>query len=138
MLIAARADNATVTDFRDEGRKPGEAGTPARRHEIARITPRPLLAGENDEPLSSSSLAAAQLRLGVVLPSGRISGRTDQIVHVVPLPPASADPAPLRALCGMPIEPNKADFVTLVAGPPCTHCLLVALEKHPSSRLPQP
>ncbi|GLY68847.1 hypothetical protein [Amycolatopsis taiwanensis] len=132
-----------MTDFRDgedakAARERDRASPPTRRQEVACITPKPPQTAENNDPDPvGPGLAAARIRVGVVLPSGRIAGRTDQIVHVVPLPPASADPAPLKAFCGMPIEPGKVDFVTLTAGPPCTRCLLVALENHPHWRPPQ-
>lgn len=133
----AGVDIATVMDFRDgeagkTGTNPAEVDTHPGGHELVPRTPKPVLTAD-DRVIKTvgPGIAAVRVRLGVVLPNGRIAGRTDQIVHVVPLPPAAAEPAPLRAFCGLPIESDKADFVALISGPPCTRCLLVALEQSP-------
>jgi hypothetical protein len=139
-----RADTATVTDFHDSAagkatRIPGEVADRQCGNEIVPSARRPTMTtAETGAGADWPGIAAVRVRLGVTLPSGRVAGRTDQVVHVVPLPPPAAEPAPLRACCGLPVESDKVDFVPLISGPPCTRCLLFALDQCPPPRSPRP
>jgi hypothetical protein len=71
-------------------------------------------------------VVAARVRLGVALPSGRIAGCTDQDIHLIPIPTGPGLPSRLRAYCGMTIQPDVAEFVSVASGAPCPACLLLA------------
>ncbi|PXY16638.1 hypothetical protein BAY60_35910 (plasmid) [Prauserella muralis] len=70
---------------------------------------------------------AARLRPGILLPSGRITGETDRIVHLFPLPLGAARPDRLTSLCGeLVITPGIAEVLTRLGGMPCAACLALA------------
>lgn len=135
-----RVDIATVTDFHDSEASKA-AGDPAgmdphpRGKELVPIPPRRVgIAQDQVGSPPDTNVAAVRVRLGVLLPNGRIAGRVDQVVHVVPLPPPAAQPAPLQAYCGLPVESDKVDFVELISGQPCPRCLLFALHQDPPEK----
>ncbi|MGH3936855.1 MAG: hypothetical protein ACRDS1_18040 [Pseudonocardiaceae bacterium] len=69
---------------------------------------------------------AARLLRGVMLPSGRIVGETDRVVHLFPLPTEWTIPDELPAFRGLVIRPRWAELVTVGAGMPCVACVLAA------------
>jgi hypothetical protein len=71
---------------------------------------------------------AARLRAGVRLATGRVTGETDRVVHLFPIPPSTAPmPQRLRAFCGMVLEPGQADLIAIVGtGMPCVACIVEA------------
>ena len=69
---------------------------------------------------------AARLLHGVRLPSGRIVGETDRVVHLFPIPSGRVIPEQLRAFCGMEIRPDDAELVTVGTGMPCVACVVTA------------
>jgi len=71
-------------------------------------------------------MLAVRLRLGAVLSNGRVAGHVDQPVHLVPIPEGPVVSSPLRAYCGLMIEPRTAEVVDAVSGAPCVKCLLAA------------
>lgn len=69
---------------------------------------------------------AARLLAGVRLPSGRMAGETDRVVHLFPLPAGRVVPDELQALCGLLIRPGQAELVKIGTGMPCMACVMAA------------
>ncbi len=67
---------------------------------------------------------AARLLAGVRLPSGRMVGETNRVVHLFPIPAGRMVPDELRALCGLPIRPGQAELVKVGSGMPCMACVM--------------
>jgi hypothetical protein len=75
---------------------------------------------------------AARLLRGVRLPSGRIVGETDRVVHLFPIPSGRVIPEHLRAFCGLTIRAGQAELVTVGTGMPCVACVMAAPNPEPS------
>jgi hypothetical protein len=75
---------------------------------------------------------AARLLQGVRLPSGRVVGETDRVVHLFPFPSGRSIPEQLRAFCGLAIRPGHAELVTVGTGMPCVACVVAAPDPEPS------
>jgi hypothetical protein len=75
---------------------------------------------------------AARLLRGVRLPSGRIVGETDRVVHLFPIPSGRVIPEQLRAFCGLVIRPGQAELVTVGTGMPCVACVVAAPNPEPT------
>jgi hypothetical protein len=74
-------------------------------------------------------LFAARLLRGVILPSGRIVGETDRVVHLFPIPTGRTIPDELRAFCGLILRPGQAELVTVGTGMPCAACVITAPDR---------
>ncbi|MGH3815590.1 MAG: hypothetical protein ACRDUV_24585 [Pseudonocardiaceae bacterium] len=75
---------------------------------------------------------AARLLRGARLPSGRIVGETDRVVHLFPIPSGRVIPEQLRAYCGLLIRPGEAEVVTVGTGMPCVTCVVAAPDPEPT------
>jgi hypothetical protein len=75
---------------------------------------------------------AARLLRGVRMPSGRIVGETDRVVHLFPVPSERMIPEQLRAFCGLVIRPGQAELVTVGTGMPCVACVMAAPDPEPT------
>ncbi len=75
---------------------------------------------------------AARLLHGVRLPSGRIVGETDPVVHLFPIPSGRVIPEYLRAFCGLAIRAGQAELVTVGTGMPCVACVMAAPNPEPT------
>ena len=75
---------------------------------------------------------AARLLLGVRLPSGRIVGETDRVVHLFPIPSGRMMPEQLRAFCGLVLRPGQAELITVGTGMPCVACVVAAPDPEPT------
>jgi hypothetical protein len=80
----------------------------------------------------AAGVFAARLLRGVRLPSGRIVGETDRVVHLFPIPSGRVIPEQLRAFCGLAIRPGQAELVTVGTGMPCVACVLAAPNPEPT------
>ena len=75
---------------------------------------------------------AARLLRGVRLPSGRIVGETDRVVHLFPIPSGRVIPEQLRAFCRLVIRPGQAELVKVGTGMPCVACVVAAPDPEPT------
>lgn len=75
---------------------------------------------------------AARLLLGVRLPSGRIVGETDRVVHLFPIPSGRVIPEQLGSFCGLEIRPGDAELVNIGTGMPCVACVIAAPDPEPT------
>jgi len=71
-------------------------------------------------------IVAVRLRRGVELSNGRVAGETDRVVHLIPVPAATAMPERLTTFCELAIEPGQAEQVAVGTGMPCMPCLIGA------------
>lgn len=152
-MIFTEVDRCNMNDFRDGTvRQPGEpppdkrrsarsrggvrvellwAYDPRPRLPKGRVTRGPRRLRELRPPRRTKAIRilTARLRLGVVLPNGRVAGHSDQCVHLFPISGGCGVPSQLRAYCGMAVEPGMAEIVSAASGAPCLPCLLGAPER---------
>lgn len=74
---------------------------------------------------------AARLLPGVTMPTGRVVGEADRVVHLFPVPSGSVIPEQLWAFCGLVIRPGDAELVEVGTGMPCVACVLAAPDPEP-------
>lgn len=109
----------------------GPGPQPDRRAGSADTAGRSSLAGLSPSRLRAwlPGLFAARLLRGVILPSGRIVGETDRVVHLLPIPTGRTIPDDLRAFCGLILRPGQAELVTVGTGMPCPACVITAPDR---------
>jgi hypothetical protein len=77
-------------------------------------------------------VVAARLLRGVRLPSGRIVGETDPVVHLFPIPSRRVIPEHVRAFRSLAIRAGQAELVTVSTGMPCVACVMAAPNPEPT------
>jgi hypothetical protein len=112
----------------------GSRGEPGRETDDPSGAPRSSLAELFPSGLREwlPGVFAARLLRGVRLPSGRIVGETDRVVHLFPIPSGRVIPEHARAFRGLAIRAGQAELVTVGTGMPCLACVMAAPHPEPS------